>query len=205
MGRHARALSARGYSVIGVERDADVIAKARALGTGPTYENVDIRDYRQAPGAFDVVIIMSQSFGYFDAAKNLNVLRQLATGVREGGRVILDLWNADFFVAHDGERDLPGNGGIVRESKHVENGRLFVYLHYPDGAEEAFEWQLFSPEQMDLMANSVGLRRLVMCADFDEKSLPYPVTPSVQFVFERSHTPESPNYLGHALEVSCNS
>src|SRR5262245_25359483 len=126
MGRHARALSARGYSVIGVERDADVIAMARTLGAGPTYENVDIRDYRPEPGGFDVAIIMSQSFGYFDAAKNLNVLRQLATGLREGGRVILDLWNADFFVAHGGDRDLPGNGGIIRESKHVENGRLFV-------------------------------------------------------------------------------
>jgi len=113
-GRHARALSARGYSVIGVERDTDVIAKARALGAGPTYENVDIRDYRPEPGAFNVAIIMSQSFGHFDAAKNLNVLRQLAMGVREGGRVVLDLWNADFFVAHDAERDLTGNGGIER-------------------------------------------------------------------------------------------
>ena len=46
MGRHARAFSKHGYSVIGLDRDAD--------------------------------------------------------GVREGGRVIMDLWSAEFFMIHQG-------------------------------------------------------------------------------------------------------
>jgi len=36
MGRHARALSGQGYSVIGIDRDALAIAKARELAGGPT-------------------------------------------------------------------------------------------------------------------------------------------------------------------------
>ncbi len=36
MGRHARALSSQGYSVIGIDRDADAIAKARELAGGPS-------------------------------------------------------------------------------------------------------------------------------------------------------------------------
>ncbi|HYY36071.1 MAG TPA: class I SAM-dependent methyltransferase, partial [Candidatus Binatia bacterium] len=102
MGRHARALSQQGYSVIGIDRDADVIAKARALAGGPTYVNADVRDYRPDPGGFDVAMIMSQSFGYFDPTTNREVLGRLADGVREGGRVILDLWSAEFFVARQG-------------------------------------------------------------------------------------------------------
>ena len=113
MGRHARALSSRGYSVIGIDRNADIISKARELAGGPNYVVADIREYRPEPGAFDVAIVMSQSFGYFDAAANRDVLGQLATSVREGGRIILDLWNQEFFAAHQGKREPrdPGRSG----------------------------------------------------------------------------------------------
>ena len=43
-----------------------------------------------------MIRVMSQSFSYFDAAANRNVLGQLAASVREGGRIILDLWNQEF-------------------------------------------------------------------------------------------------------------
>ena len=49
MGRHARALSNQGYSVIGIDRDADAVAKARELAGGPSYVHADIRDYRPEP------------------------------------------------------------------------------------------------------------------------------------------------------------
>lgn len=117
MGRHARALSKHGYSVIGIDRDADVIAKARALAGGPTYTNADIRHYRPAVGMFDIAMIMSQSFGYFDTTTNQGVLARLADGVREGGRVILDLWSAEFFVAHQGRYEFETPGGVIRETK----------------------------------------------------------------------------------------
>jgi trans-aconitate methyltransferase len=45
-GRHARALARLGYDVIGIDRDVDAIAKARELGGGPSYLQVDIRDYQ---------------------------------------------------------------------------------------------------------------------------------------------------------------
>jgi len=189
MGRHARALSSRGYSVIGIDRDGHMIAEARALAGGPSYVKTDVRDYRPESGAFDVAIIMSQSFGYFDSTTNRDVLGRLATGVREGGRFILDLWNPDFFAAHQGERELRGNGGVVRENKHVEGDRLFVQLDYPNGGQDQLEWQLFSPKQMDSMAESVGLRPLLACTDFDEARSPSPSNPRVQFLLERRNTP----------------
>src|SRR5438270_13892605 len=45
MGRHSRALSDRGYSVTGIDRDTNAIVKARELGGGPGYEVADIREY----------------------------------------------------------------------------------------------------------------------------------------------------------------
>jgi SAM-dependent methyltransferase len=186
MGRHARALSSRGYSVIGVDRDADAIAEARELAAGPSYVHADIRDYRPEPGTFDVVIIMSQSFGYFDPKTNRDVLGRLAAGVREGGRVILDLWNHEFFDAHQGERELETASGVVRESKRLNGDRLRVQLDYPDGAHEEFEWQLFTPAKMISLAQSVGLDLMLSCTDFDTAITPSPAKPRIQFVVERS-------------------
>ena len=185
IGRHARELLNRGYSVTGIDRDADAIAKARDLGGDAKFAAVDIREYQPEPGGFDAAIVMGQSFGHFDAATNRDILLKLATGIRKGGRVILDLWNPEFFAAHQGERELKMSRGIVRESKRVDSDRLFVQLDYPDGDHEQFEWQLFTPAQMKQLADSVGLVLLISCSDFDMPTLPSPTNPRIQFLLER--------------------
>ncbi|HET9857262.1 MAG TPA: class I SAM-dependent methyltransferase [Chthoniobacterales bacterium] len=184
MGRHARALSQRGYLVTGIDRDADAIAKARELSGGRNYVVADIHDYQPEAGAFDAAIVMGQSFGHFDAETNRDILRRLAGGVRKRGRVVLDLWNPEFFAAHEGERELETARGVVRENKRVDDDRLFVELDYPDGAREQFEWQLFTPAEIKQLANSVGLGLLVSCTDFDTKQIPSPSNPRIQFVLE---------------------
>lgn len=186
MGRHARALSKLGYSAVGVDRDADVIAQARDLGGGPTYVVADIRNHQLEADAFDAVIVMGQSFGHFDAETNRDILRRLAAGARRRGRVILDLWNPEFFEAHQGERALETSRGTVRENKRVDSDRLFVRLAYPDGGHEEFEWQLFAPAEMKQLASSAGLALLVSCSGFEATSLPSPADPRIQLVLEQA-------------------
>jgi SAM-dependent methyltransferase len=185
MGRHPRALVRRGYAVTGIERDASAIAKARELGGGPEYVQADVRKYQPAKSAYDVAIVMSQSFGYFDNETNRELLGRLAGGVRKGGRVLLDLWNPDFFIAHQGERTLETPVGIVCERKQVANGRLLVHLRYPDGTEEDFDWQLFTPAQMKSFAKSAGLGLLLACTDFGAAEKPSAPNPRIQFVLKQ--------------------
>ena len=187
MGRHARALFSRGYSVTGVERDAVAVARARELASGPSYIQADVRDYQPDICAYDLAIVMSQSFGHLDTATNRDVLRRLAMGVRAGGRVVLDLWSPEFFATHQGERDFDLPGGIVRERKHVEDGRLFVHLDYPDGGHDDFEWELYAPAEMSSLAASVGLTLIASCTDFDMAAESSPGKPRIQFVLERRH------------------
>jgi len=184
MGRHARALTARGYSVVGIERDAAAVAKARDLGGGPDYIEADVRSYRPTMAAFDLAIVMSQSFGYFDDATNRDMLARLADGIRRRGRIILDLWNREFFETHQGERDLEMPAGVVRENKKVSDGRLFAHLRYPDGVEEDFEWQLFSAAEMQALAESARLTVIVACTDFNPSTTPQAGNPRIQFVLE---------------------
>jgi hypothetical protein len=107
-------------------------------------------------------------------------------GLRSGGRVILDLWNQEFFAAHQGERELETAGGVVRESKCLNGDWLRVQLDYPGGAHEEFEWQLFTPAKMISLAQSVGLALLLVCTGFDSTITPSPAKPRIQFVLERS-------------------
>jgi SAM-dependent methyltransferase len=184
MGRHARALVRRGYSVTGIERDGAAIAEAHELGGGPEYVQADVREYRPATATYDVAIIMSQSFGYFDNETNRELLARIAGGIRKGGRIVLDLWNRQFFEAHEAERDLETRAGVVRETKKLSDGRLFVHLTYPDGPEEDFEWQLFTVTEMRSLAESIGLAVSVICTDFNPSIAPQIDNPRVQFVLE---------------------
>jgi SAM-dependent methyltransferase len=185
MGRHSRALSKCGYAVTGIDRDIDAVATARQLTGGASYIIADIRDYQLGPESLDAVIVMGQSFGHFDEATNLDILRRLADGVRKRGRIILDLWDPEFFKVHQEARDLNTSRGVVRESKRVEDDRLFVELQYPDGTEEKFEWQLFKPPEMERFAEPLGLVLSISCSNFDKMKTPSSTEPRIQFVLER--------------------
>jgi SAM-dependent methyltransferase len=185
MGRHARVLASLGYSVTGLERDPEAIARTEELGGGPHYIHGDVQNYQPESSSYDLVIVMSQSFGYFDAATNREVLGRIANGVRQGGRLILDLWNPDFLTVHQGERELQTPAGIARESKNVEGDRLFVHLIYPDGTDEDFEWQLFTPAEMKSLAESGGFDLLISCTDFNAATEPHSANLRIQFVLQK--------------------
>jgi SAM-dependent methyltransferase len=186
MGRHARALADRGYSVVGVERDAQAVAAARQLGGAPVYLENDVREYQPAPNTFDVAIIMSQSFGFFSPAVNREILVRLATGLRNGGRVILDLWNPDFFATREGESQLDSLKGQVRESRRLREGRLTVHLEYGNGGgSDDFDWQLFTAEQMQAFAQLAGLAVVASCSNYEAASIPSDAHPRIQYVLEK--------------------
>ena len=127
---------------------------------------------------------MGQSFGHFDAATNRDVLERLARGVRKGGRIVLDLWNREFFLAHQGTRELATTRGVVRETKRVDGRRLFVDLNYPDGSQERFDWELFTQLEMKHLAGSVGLTLLTTSTGIDLNTRLSPANPRLQFLLE---------------------
>ena len=100
--------------------------------------------------------------------------------------MILDLWNPEFFLIHQGERTLETVSGAVRETKRMEADKLFVDLTYPDGARESFEGQLFAEGAMRSLGESVGLALFVVCTDFDEGTKPNSANPRIQFVLQKS-------------------
>jgi SAM-dependent methyltransferase len=94
-GRCAIELAKGGFSVTGVDRTEFLLKKARerAEGEGVPVEWVqtDMRDFVR-PGAFDLVLNMFTSFGYFDdKGEDLAVLANLFESLRPGGVLLIDV------------------------------------------------------------------------------------------------------------------
>ena len=184
MGRHARALAAAGYTVTGVERDPQAVAVARGKGGGPVYVQADVRAYRPAAGSLDAAVIMSQSFGYFDPDTNRDLLARLGEALRPAGRLVLDLWNPDFFLPRQGQRTFQLPAGAVHETTRMEGRRLFSRLDYPAGSFDEFEFQTFSAVEMERFVRPLDLRLVTACTDFNAAVAPSADKPRIQFVLE---------------------
>ncbi len=187
-GRHAAPLADAGYDVLGIDRDASVIERAGAAHPAErlTFRMLDMTRLDELDGSFDAVICMWQSFGYGDADTNAEVLRQMTARLHSGGRLVLDIYNRDFFESRQGERETTQRGEAIRTRQRLEDDRLIVALDYLDrGERERFDWQVFTSESIAALADRCGLRVLVACTDFDERVPPSIDQPRMQLVLER--------------------
>jgi SAM-dependent methyltransferase len=94
-GRCSIALAQRGFSVTGVDRTRYLLDKARAKAKAAKVKirwvQKDMRDFVR-PGAFDLVLSMFTSFGYFnDKQEDVVVLGNMFASLRPGGRCLIDL------------------------------------------------------------------------------------------------------------------
>ncbi|MEU9336979.1 class I SAM-dependent methyltransferase [Streptomyces sp. NPDC048290] len=160
-------LALRGHTVTGVDRSLPMLERARerAAGAGVevTHVRADARTYR-APGAFDVVLNMFTSFGYFeDPADNARMLRTMYDCLAPGGTLVLDLAGKELLA------------GRVSPPKVVRRGEdLMVQTDtvLDDWARLRSDWVLVRGERVTrarlvwFVYSAVELRRLVEEAGF---------------------------------------
>jgi SAM-dependent methyltransferase len=122
-GRCAMALAQKGFTVTGVDRTKYFLNKAktraRAAGLEVEWVQADMRDFVR-PDAFDVVLNMSTSFGYFqDSRDDAIVLANMLTSLRPGGVCLVDVLGKERLAA------------IFHEtiSTRLPNGSLLVQRH----------------------------------------------------------------------------
>jgi SAM-dependent methyltransferase len=184
-GRHARLLAEAGYEVVGIDRDTALFADGESIPDGLEFVTGDMRDLEGLPAHFDAVVNMWASFGYFDESTHRAVLAGMARRLRSGGRLILDIYHAGFFLGKDGCRSHERGGTRVIGMKRCRDGRMVVELTYPDATTDTMDWQVFTPEDLIATCAAVGLRPLVRCCRFDEGTPPSSAEPRMQLVFER--------------------
>lgn len=148
-GRHAVQLNALGARTTGVDLSSVLLKRARN-GNPPVRDLIraDMRCLPFAAEAFDVVVNLFTSFGYFDSdEEHAGVVNSVSGLLGAGGWFVIDFLNADFVreglvpseqmdlngKTIDIKRSLLGDGAYVQktmrlledETEHVERVRLF--------------------------------------------------------------------------------
>jgi SAM-dependent methyltransferase len=172
-GRYARALSAAGYRVTGVDVSADLLAEARKRSPGlpgePTYLRVDMR---QLPfeEQFDAAVLLFTSYGYFeDRTEDARVLEGIRRALVPGGRFLLDFLNAtqvrERLVAHDeevrGHWHVAADRRIDEETEHGPYVRKRVVVTDLATGHVEGDWEervrLYEPDELDDAIRAAGL------------------------------------------------
>jgi SAM-dependent methyltransferase len=186
IGRHSGPLAALGYEMLGIDRSETALAVARRQYPEVEFRRCDMFALRSVEESFDGLLCLWQSFGYGDSYQNRTLLADMRGALRPGGRLVLDIYNADAvdMLPHHAIEERAGR--TVR-TKRMRNGRrLRAELEYSDSDEgDVHEWEIYSPSDFEEMAIDVGLDVVVRCAWFDPAIPPSRDHLRMQFLLER--------------------
>jgi SAM-dependent methyltransferase len=187
-GRHALPLAQAGYLVTGIDRNAALLGRAREAG-GPraTFIEMDMRRLADLEQQWDAIISMWASIGYFGAQENEQLLADMRACLAWGGRLVLDVYNHDFYELRQGQRRLERSGQEVIEQMQVTGDRVNVELRYSGhDVIDRFSWQVFRPSDVRDLARALGFEPLVLCTAFDETQTVSPAHGRMQLVWARA-------------------
>jgi hypothetical protein len=171
--------------VTGVDRDAHSIEVARQTVPDANFLVLDQRDLLELTGPFDAAVILWQSFGYFDSATNDAVLGDLAALLRQGGRLLLDVYHPGWVVANCGRTTTTRSEECSALTNEIVDGRLRSVIEYSDGAVEVMDFELLAPDDLTRRAHAAGFDLLEACCWWDEDRQPDPREQRYQLLLDR--------------------
>jgi 2-polyprenyl-3-methyl-5-hydroxy-6-metoxy-1,4-benzoquinol methylase len=168
LGLHAVELTRRGYLVVGLDLSLSMITRAAELAQQQQLKlnvvHADIREM-EFDGAFDGVICMGTTFGFFDDDANRDVLARLHQALRPGGRVLMDTVNRDYVIRFQPNLVwFEGDECVCMEESDFNyfNSRLTVKrtMMREDGKQSNAEYsvRLYSLHELGQLMQQVGFR-----------------------------------------------
>lgn len=127
-GRHTLLLAEQGLDVTGLDLSSELLASARELpGFERHLEGRLLRgDARELPfrdGAFDTLVNLFSSFGYFGEFGDARVLREIGRVLAPGGLAVLDLMNPAAVRANLRDESVrEGADFLLRERRALADG-----------------------------------------------------------------------------------
>jgi len=171
-GRHSLELARRGFkNVEGLDISKYLISVARAHaseeGLNVKFTEGDARHLPYPNEYFDAVLILGNSFGYFDDAKDdLRVLNEVHRVLKQHGKVLIDLTNGDYVRKNYEPRSwewIDDKHLVCRERTLSRDGRRLlareVVIHVDNGvlADQFYGVRLYSFEELKALLLEAGL------------------------------------------------
>lgn len=175
-GRHAKALSQYGIKTVGVDFSPALLKRARELageGLRPDYVRASMHQLPFSE-AFDAVISLYTSFGYFeDPAENRRTIEEASNSLVPGGRFLLDTASpVPLFARPEASKWAEaGSLTICEESRFdIATGRNKARIKWHrDGRWYSFfhEEYLYAPSHLTELAEASGLEVTGLYADLE--------------------------------------
>jgi SAM-dependent methyltransferase len=174
-GRHARYLGQKWWTS-GIDLTEVLLRIARRSGTPARLVRGDIRDLPYRDSAFDLVVNLFTSFGYFETDEEHElVIRDLARVIAPGGTFVLDYLNAervrDELVPYD-EKVIGGRS--VEQRREITGGGRFVVKHISiktEGREFVERVRLFTRGELEEMLQRAGFSIETSYGDYGDEPL----------------------------------
>jgi SAM-dependent methyltransferase len=179
-GRHAMEFAKRGCRVTGVDRTPASLEQARtqaaAEGVDVEFVEGDMRAFSR-PGAFDLVVNLFTSFGYFERADDERlVLARVYENLRPGGTFILDVMGKELLArVFQATRSVVAPDGtlvIWRTDVAPDWTRIKgEWYAVRDGLSKRFDvdhW-IYSGAELREMLRQAGFREVSLFGDLDQR------------------------------------
>jgi SAM-dependent methyltransferase len=175
VGRHSLELARHGLNVTGVDRTAPYLQeakkKAEEEGLNIRFIQEDMRSFCK-PKAFDVVINVLTSFGYFeDAADDKRVLENIYKSLKDGGKLLIDIVGKEVLARIFQEKRWREEDGIIvlEEGKIRDNwGSVDTrWIIIKDGKQDEcrFSLRLYSAAQLCELLKRCGFGQVDVYGD----------------------------------------
>jgi SAM-dependent methyltransferase len=177
-GRHATAFAKLGLRVVGVDRTAFYLGKAReharASNVAVDFVQSDVRGYRSEE-PFDGAVSLYTSFGYFeDAQEDGRLLERLRMLLRPGGRLLMDMMGKEIARRHFQPKSWT----------ELDDGRLFLEERTPvDGwqrmanrwilagegtrVEGSFTVRMYTGSELTTILTGAGFAKVTLMGNLD--------------------------------------
>ncbi len=170
-GRHSLELSGRGFqNVEGLDRSHYLIQKAKAQakkeGLYVKFREGDARKLQYTPDTFDVVMILGNSFGYFETIQDdMRVLKEVFRVLKPWGRLLIDVADGEYLRESFRPRSWEWIGKkhfVCRErSLSLDKQRLIsreVVTHVGKGVivDQFYAERLYTRESLGELLNAAG-------------------------------------------------
>jgi D-alanine-D-alanine ligase len=184
-GRHALELARRGFkSVDGLDRSHYLVTKARETakteGLTVPFKEGDARKLPYKTDTFDVVLVLGNSFGYFDTLNDdLKVLREIRRVLKPWGRLLIDVAHGNWLREHFQPRSwewLSNHLFVCRERSLSRDGdRLVsreVITHVEKGviADQFYAERLYSAESLSSLLSDAGFSNVAAVQEIASES-----------------------------------
>lgn len=185
-GRHSLELSRQGYTnIYGLDRSHFLIRKAKAImqqeGLKVNFKEGDARKLPFQNDLFDVVMILGNSFGYFESTEDdVKILQEVHRILKPGGIFLIDVADGAYLKKNFSPRSwewIDKKHFVCRErSLAKDNERLIsreVISHVEKGVivDQFYAERLYTRPVLENMFNEVGYKNTIFHGSIETNSL----------------------------------